>query len=106
MAMTDIEKKAKAKERRIERANNEFDEIRESLPEGFHVGYIGNCGYVGKTYIDDRAWAIYREHGEERPYTDKDWIGRARHAERYKLNRYINLIRWAHGEEVYADADS
>lgn len=91
---------------RIARANNEFDEIRESLPEGFRVGYIGNCGWVGKTYIDDRAWTIYREHGEERPYTRGDSLGSAEHAERYKLNKLINIVRWAHGEEVYADANS
>lgn len=91
---------------RIARANNQFDELRGTLPEGFHTGYIGNCGYVGKTYIDDRAWAIYREHGEERPYTDEDTIGRVPHAERYKLNKWIKVINFAHGVEVYINADS
>ena len=89
---------------RIARANNEFDQLRGTLPEGFHTGYIGNVGWVGNEYIDDRAWAIYREHGEERAYTDKDTIGRAPHAERYKLNKWINVIRFAHGEEVYLNA--
>lgn len=91
---------------RIARANNRFDELRESLPEGFHVSYIGNCGYVGDTYVDGRLWSIYREHGQNRPYTRKDRLGSAEHAERYKLNKLINVVRWAHGEEVYADANS
>ena len=91
---------------RIARANNRFDELRESLPEGFHVGYIGNVGWVGNTFIDDRAWAIYREHGEERAYTDEDTIGRVSHEERYKLNKWINVIKFAHGVEAYINADS
>ena len=40
---------------RIARANNRFDELRESLPEGFHVGYIGNVGWIGDTHARKHA---------------------------------------------------
>jgi len=86
----------------VERANDKFDQLCDFLPEGFHVGYTGNVD----RHVDDRAWTIFREHGEKRPYTAKDTIGNACHKERYKLNKWINAIRFAHGMEVYTNANS
>jgi hypothetical protein len=34
-------------------------------------GYIGNCGFVGRTYIDDRSWRIFTNLQTEDVYGGK-----------------------------------
>ena len=73
----------------------------EVMPEGFTVGYIGNCSRD----IDDRSWMIFRDHaGRVRTRKDaedgvmKQAIGGYSTEDRYKLLDIIKTIIFALGE--------
>ena len=81
--------------KRIERFNTLFDTEKLDMPEGFSVGYIGNCSTDGNNNIifDDRSWHITRESDFVK--THKDCIGGYSTEERYKLLKSIHAIKFA-----------
>jgi len=77
---------------RVASQNARFDmESKEDMPEGFTIGYIGNCS----SEIDDRSWVIFRAH-PGRIGTKEDRVGGYSTQERYKLRPLINAIKFAH----------
>jgi hypothetical protein len=37
-----------------------FAKLKAAFPQlGLSYGYIGNCGMIGRTYVDDRSWRIF-----------------------------------------------
>ena len=82
--------------KRIERFNTLFDTEKLDMPEGFSVGYIGNCSTDRNNNIifDDRSWHICRD--TEFVKTQKDIIGGYSTANRYKLLTSIHAIKFAH----------
>jgi len=79
---------------RVARLNAHFDSQKD-MPEGFSVGYIGNCSTdVNNNIIfDDRSWHIIRESDFVK--THKDCIGGYSTEERYKLLKSIHAIKFA-----------
>jgi len=75
---------------RVAKQNARFDVESKNMPEGFTVGYIGNCGRD----FDDRSWMIFRDHAG-RVGTKEDRIGGYSTEERYKLRPLINAIKFA-----------
>ena len=65
----------------------------EVMPEGFTIGYIGNCSRD----LDDRSWMIFRDHAG-RVGTKKDVMGGYSTEDRYKLLDIIKTIKFALGE--------
>jgi hypothetical protein len=61
----------------------------EVMPEGFTVGYIGNCSRD----LDDRSWMIFRDHAG-RVGTKEDRMGGYSTEERYKLLTIIKAIKF------------
>jgi hypothetical protein len=74
---------------RVARLNAHFDSQKD-MPEGFSVGYIGNCS----RNLDDRSWMIFRDHAG-RVGTREDTIGGYPTEERYKLLKSIHAIKFA-----------
>jgi hypothetical protein len=75
---------------RVVRLNAKFDTEHLDMPEGFSVGYIGNCSRD----LDDRSWMIFRDHAG-RVGTREDTIGGYSTEERYKLLTAISTIKFA-----------
>jgi|TARA_R110000868_G_scaffold100876_3_gene277584 hypothetical protein len=80
---------------RVAKLNAKFDTAKLDMPEGFSVGYIGNCSTdVNNNIIfDDRSWHIIRESDFVK--THKDCIGGYSTEERYKLLKSIHAIKFA-----------
>lgn len=72
---------------RVARFNARLD--AEVMPEGFTVGYIGNCSRD----LDDRSWMIFRDHAG-RVGTKEDRMGGYSTEERYKLLTIIKAIKF------------
>ena len=81
---------------KVAKFNAKFDTESLDMPEGFSVGYIGNCSTDGNNNIifDDRSWHICRD--TEFVKTQKDIIGGYSTANRYKLLTSIHAIKFAH----------
>ena len=79
----------------VAKFNAKFDTAKLDMPEGFSVGYIGNCSTDGNNNIifDDRSWHITRESDFVK--THKDCIGGYSTEERYKLLKSIHAIKFA-----------
>jgi len=75
---------------RVAKLNAKFDTAKLDMPEGFSVGYIGNCSRD----LDDRSWMIFRDHAG-RVGTREDTIGGYSTEERYKLLTAISTIKFA-----------
>jgi len=75
---------------RVAKLNAKFDTAKLDMPEGFSVGYIGNCSRD----LDDRSWMIFRDHAD-RVGTKEDRIGGYSTEERYKLLKSIHAIKFA-----------
>jgi len=75
---------------KIAKFNAKFDTAKLDMPEGFSVGYIGNCSRD----LDDRSWMIFRDHAD-RVGTKEDRIGGYSTEERYKLLKSIYAIKFA-----------
>ena len=80
---------------RVARFNAKFDTEKLDMPEGFSVGYIGNCSTDGNNNIifDDRSWTIFRDH-KGRIGTKEDRMGGYSTEERYKLLTIIKAIKF------------
>jgi hypothetical protein len=80
---------------KVAKFNAKFDTAKLDMPEGFSVGYIGNCSTdVNNNIIfDDRSWHIIRESDFVK--THKDCIGGYSTEERYKLLKSIHAIKFA-----------
>ena len=80
---------------KVAKFNAKFDTAKLDMPEGFSVGYIGNCSTdVNNNIIfDDRSWHITRESDFVK--THKDCIGGYSTEERYKLLKSIHAIKFA-----------
>ena len=81
------EQKTERELTRVARLNARLD--AEVMPEGFTVGYIGNCNRD----LDDRSWTIFRDH-KGRIGTKEDRMGGYSTEERYKLLTIIKAIKF------------